>query len=107
MCVCARACVCVCARSHICVHVCIWACMYYNYCLELALGIQRIYIQLYSFKYCYQVHIINEMLSLFIHQIKARIDKTQQKSKWRLSCDRDETIDHIVKRMQQISAEGV
>ena len=41
------------------------------------------------------------------NHIKARIDKTKQYSKSRLWLDRDETINHINKRMQQISTEGV
>ena len=37
------------------------------------------------------------------NHIKARIDKTQQNSKWRLYGDRDETINHIISECSKIA----
>ena len=37
------------------------------------------------------------------NHIKARIDKTQQNSKWRLSGDRDETINHIISECSKLA----
>ena len=41
------------------------------------------------------------------NHIKEKIDKMQQNSKCRLCSGRDETINHIISEMQQISAEGI
>ena len=35
--------------------------------------------------------------------IKARIDKTQQNSKCRLCCDRDETINHMISECSKLA----
>ena len=37
------------------------------------------------------------------NHIKARIDKTQQNSKWRLCGDRDETINHIISECSKLA----
>ena len=37
------------------------------------------------------------------NHIKARIDKTQQNSKWRLCGDRDETIYHIISECSKLA----
>ena len=37
------------------------------------------------------------------YQIKARIDKTQQNSKCRLCCDRNETINHIISECSKLA----
>ena len=41
------------------------------------------------------------------NHIRARIDKSQQNSKCRLCGDRDETINRIISKSQQINTEGV
>ena len=41
------------------------------------------------------------------NHFKAKIDKTQQNSKYRLCGDRDETINHIISESRKISTEGV
>ena len=47
------------------------------------------------------VLIAAENNSMRTNHIKARIDKTQQNSKYRLCCDRDETINHIISELEQ------
>ena len=37
------------------------------------------------------------------NHIKARIDKTQQNSKYRLCCERDETINHIISECSKLA----
>ena len=40
------------------------------------------------------------------NHIKARIDKTQQNSRCRLCCDRDETINHIISECSTVAQKG-
>ena len=37
--------------------------------------------------------------------IKTRIDKTQQNSKYRLCCNRDKTINHIISKCSKLAQE--
>ena len=41
--------------------------------------------------------------AVWTNHIKARIDKTQQNSKWRLYGDRDETVNHIISDCVKLS----
>ena len=49
------------------------------------------------------VLIVAQNNAIRTNQIKARIDKTQQNSKCRLCCDRDETINHIISECSKLA----
>ena len=48
------------------------------------------------------LQIVAQINTIRTNHIKARIDKTQQNSKWGLCGDRDETINHIISESSKL-----